>query len=336
MKLNQWANVMRWEMRTRLFLRTSEFFWHEGHCAFETKEEADADTIHIMNLYRKFFEEYLGLTGYHGPKTKEERFPGAINTIGFEAMMQDGKALQAATTHNLGQNFAKSIGIKFQGREGREEHVWTTSWAYSTRIIGGMIMMHGDDDGMIMPPRVAPVQIVILPVVKDDGAALIEFCNKIGADLKQKGFAVKVDSRDMRTPDKMWEAVKKGIPVRVEVGQREMEAGQVTFVRRDIGRDSKRTCSVEEFMGSIQGVLDDIHDGLLSRNRKFTHDNTADGKSVSDIRDFYAADKIGFVRVPVEVLDDPALAKVQDEFKLSTRCMPFEDEGRKVLIAKSY
>ena len=336
MKLNQWANVMRWEMRTRLFLRTSEFFWHEGHCAFETKEEADADTIHIMNLYRKFFEEYLGLTGYHGPKTKEERFPGAINTIGFEAMMQDGKALQAATTHNLGQNFAKSIGIKFQGRERREEHVWTTSWAYSTRIIGGMIMMHGDDDGMIMPPRVAPVQIVILPVVKDDGAALIEFCNKIGADLKQKGFAVKVDSRDMRTPDKMWEAVKKGIPVRVEVGQREMEAGQVTFVRRDIGRDSKRTWSVEEFMGSIQGVLDDIHDGLLSRNRKFTHDNTADGKSVSDIRDFYAADKIGFVRVPVEVLDDPALAKVQDEFKLSTRCMPFEDEGRKVLIAKSY
>lgn len=336
MKLNQWGSVMRWEMRTRLFLRTSEFFWHEGHCAFETPEEAEADTLHIMGLYKKFFEDYLALTGYYGPKTPEERFPGAINTVAFESMMQDGKALQAATTHNLGQNFAKSIGIKFQGREGKEEHVWTTSWAYSTRIIGGMIMMHGDDDGMIMPPRVAPIQIVILPVVKDDGAALIGFCEKIAADLKQKGFAVKVDSRDIRTPDKMWEAVKKGIPVRVEVGQREMEAGQVTFVRRDIGRDSKKTCSVEEFMGTIQSVLDNIHDGLLSRNRKFTHDNTADGKTVSDIRDYYAADKIGFVRVPVELLNDPALAKVQDEFKLSTRCMPFENDGQKVLIAKSY
>lgn len=336
MKLNQWGNVMRWEMRTRLFLRTSEFFWHEGHCAFETPEEANADALHVMGLYKKFFEEYLALTGYHGPKTPEERFPGAINTIGFESMMQDGKALQAATTHDLGQNFSKSIGIKFQGREGKEQFVHTTSWAYSTRIIGGMIMMHGDDDGMVMPPRIAPIQIVILPVVKDDGAALIEYCEKIGAELKKKGFAVKVDSRDMRTPDKMWEAVKKGIPVRVEIGQREMEVGQLTFVRRDIGKDSKTTCSVEEFMGRVQGVMDEIHDGLLSRNRKFTHDNTFDGKSVADIRDFYAAGKIGFVRVPVEVLNDPALDAVKDEFKLSTRCMPFEDDLKKVLIAKSY
>lgn len=336
LKLNQWGSVMRWEMRTRLFLRTSEFFWHEGHCAFETLEEADADTLYIMGLYKKFFEEYLGLTGYHGPKTKEERFPGAINTIGFESMMQDGKALQAATTHNLGQNFSKSIGIKFQGRESKEEFAWTTSWAYSTRIIGGMIMMHGDDDGMIMPPRVAPTQIVILPVIKDDGAALMEYCQKIETELKAKGYAAKLDAREMRTPDKMWDAVKKGIPLRIEVGQREMEAGSLTFVRRDIGKESKTTCTVEEFLGRVQGVLDDIHDGLLSRNRKFTQDNTADVKTVSDVRDFYAADKIGFVRVPVELLNDPALEAVKDEFKLSTRCMPFEDEGRKVLLAKSY
>jgi prolyl-tRNA synthetase len=336
LKLNQWCNVMRWEMRTRLFLRTSEFLWHEGHCAFETPEEARADALHVMGLYKKFFEEYLAFTGYHGPKTPEERFPGAIETIGFEAMMQDGKALQAATTHDLGQNFSKSIGIKFQGRDGKEGFVHTTSWAYSTRTLGGMIMMHGDDDGMIMPPRVAPVQIIILPVIKDDGAALITYCEKIAADLKKAGFAVKVDSRDMRTPDKMWEAVKKGIPVRVEVGQREMEAGQVTFVRRDIGKDSKTTCTVEEFLAKIQGTLDSIHDGLLSRNRKFLQDNTVDGKTVSDIHDFFAAGKIGFVRVPVDVLKDAALDKVKDEFKLSTRCMPFEDEGKKVLIAKSY
>ena len=336
MKLNQWGSVMRWEMRTRLFLRTSEFFWHEGHCAFETAEEAEADTLYIMGLYKKFFEDYLALTGFHGPKTADERFPGAINTIGFESMMQDGKALQAATTHDLGQNFSKSIGIKFQGREGKEQFVHTTSWAYSTRIIGGMIMIHGDDDGMVMPPRIAPTQIIILPVIKDGGADIIAYCEKIAADLKKAGFAAKVDSRDMRTPDKMWEAVKKGIPIRVEVGQREMEAGQVTFVRRDIGKDSKKTCSVAEFLGGIQGVIDDMHHAMLDRHRTFTKNNTADGKGASDIRDFFAAGKIGFVRVPVEALKDPALEAVKEEFKLSTRCMPFEDEGRKVILAKSY
>ncbi|PZO88055.1 MAG: proline--tRNA ligase [Micavibrio aeruginosavorus] len=338
LKLNQWGNVMRWEMRTRLFLRTSEFFWHEGHCAFETPKEARDDALHVMGLYKKFFEEYLAFTGYAGPKTAEERFPGAIETIGFEAMMQDGKALQAATTHDLGQNFSKSIGIKFQGRDGKEAFAHTTSWAYSTRTLGGMIMMHGDDDGMIMPPRVAPTQIIILPVIKDEAGAgaLNEFCDKILSALKKAGFAAKVDGRDMRTPDKMWEAVKKGIPVRVEVGQREMEANSVTFVRRDLGKESKTTWTVDEFMAKIQGVLDAIHDNLLSRNRKFLADNTADISTVAGVREFYAADKIGFVRIPVELLQDPELDKVRDEFKLSTRCMPFEDEGRKVLLAKSY
>jgi len=338
LKLNQWNNVMRWEMRTRLFLRTSEFLWHEGHCAYETAEEARQDALTVMSMYKKFFEEYLAFTGYDGPKTPEERFPGAIETIGFEAMMQDGKSLQAATTHDLGQNFSKSIGIKFQGRDGKEAFVHTTSWAYSTRTIGGLIMMHGDDDGMIMPPRVAPVQFIILPVIKDDSGegAIIEFCEKVSKQLKAQGFAAKVDSRDLRTPDKMWEAVKKGIPVRVEIGQREMEQGQVTFVRRDIGKESKTTCSVEEFLSKAKGVLDSIHDSLLSRNRAFRNANTVDGKSLSDVRDFYAANKMGFVRVPVEVLKDPALEAVKSEFKISARCMPFEDEGRKVLLAKSY
>lgn len=338
MKLNQWCNVMRWEMRTRIFLRTSEFFWHEGHCAFETPEEARADALHIMGLYKKFFEEYLAFTGYHGPKTPEERFPGAIETIGFEAMMQDGKALQAATTHDLGQNFSRSIGIKFQGRDGKEAFANTTSWAYSTRTLGGLIMIHGDDDGMIMPPRVAPVQFIILPFIKDEAtsAALMDYSKKLADTLKKAGHAVKVDSRDMRMPDKMWEAVKKGIPVRVEIGQREMDQNSITFVRRDLGRDSKTTCTVDEFIGKAQSVLDDIHDNLLARSRKFLVDNTFDGNGVSDIAEFFAAGKTGFVRVPVETLQDPSLAKVMDEYKLSTRCMPFEDEGKKVLIAKSY
>lgn len=338
MKLNQWNSVFRWEMRTRIFLRTAEFLWHEGHCAFETAEEANADVMHIMRLYKKFFNEYCAFSGYVGPKTPEERFPGAVNTIGFEAMMQDGKALQAATTHDLGQNFAKSIGIKFQGRDGKEAFVHTTSWAYSTRAIGGMIMMHADDDGMIMPPRIAPVQVIVLPVIKDEasGAAILDFCDRLQKQLKEKGFAAKVDSRDIRTPDKMWEAVKKGIPVRVEVGQREMEADSVTFVRRDLGKDSKQTCTVAEFVEKVGSVMDDIHNSLLARHEKFTKDNTVEVSSVEDVRAFYAADKIGFVLVPVEMLNDPALEKVKDEFKLSTRCMPFEYDGKKVLLAKSY
>ncbi len=338
MKLNQWGSVVRWEMRTRLFLRTSEFLWHEGHCAFEDAKGANDDVMHVMGLYKKFFRDYMAFTGYVGPKTPDERFPGADNTIAFEAMMQDGKALQAATTHDLGQNFSKSIGIKFQGRDGKESFVHTTSWAYSSRAIGGMIMIHGDDDGIIMPPRLAPVQVVILPVLKDEAssAKILEFCDKLQKQLKAGGFAAKLDDRDMRTPDKMWEAVKKGIPVRVEVGQREMEADSVTFVRRDIGKDSKTTCTTHEFLGKIQSVLDDVHHGLLSRHEKFTADHTFDGKTVNDIRDYFAAEKMGFVRVPVEVLKDSTLAKVQDEFKLSTRCMPFEDDGKKVLIAKSY
>ncbi len=338
LKLNQWNSVFRWEMRTRLFLRTAEFLWHEGHCAFETAKEAEADTLHIMGLYKKFFEEYLAFTGYEGPKTPEERFPGAINTIGFEAMMQDGKALQAATTHDLGQNFSKSIGIKFQGRDGKESFVHTTSWAYSTRAIGGMIMIHGDDDGMMMPPRVAPIQIVVIPVLKDEGTsgAVLEFSDKLTKDLKKAGYAVKLDDRDIRTPDKMWEAIKKGIPLRVEIGAREMEQNSLTFTRRDLGRDSKKTVTVTEFLGTVQSVMDDIHNGMLERHRAFTRANTMDAMSVSDVRDFYAAGKMGFTRIPVELLQDETLAKVRDEFKLSTRCMPFEDGGRKVLLAKSY
>lgn len=338
MKLNQWNSVFRWEMRTRIFLRTSEFLWHEGHCAFETAKEAEADTLHIMGLYKKFFEEYLAFTGFDGPKTPEERFPGAINTVAFEAMMQDGKALQAATSHDLGQNFSKSLGIKFQGRDGKESFAHTTSWAYSTRAIGGMIMVHADDDGMMMPPRVAPIQIVVIPVLKDEStsAPVLEFCDKLAKDLKAAGYAVKLDDRDIRTPDKMWESIKKGIPLRVEIGAREMEQNSLTYTRRDIGRDSKKTVSVAEFMGTVQSVMDDIHNGMLARHRAFTKSNTFDVASVKDVHDFYGAGKMGFARVPVEMLTDASLAKVRDEFKLSTRCMPFEDGGRKVLLAKSY
>jgi prolyl-tRNA synthetase len=337
MQLNQWASVLRWEMRTRLFLRTSEFFWHEGHNAFEDHEGAKGDCLHILNLYEKFFTEYLAFDGFKGVKTPEERFPGANETYAFEAMMQDGKALQAATTHDLGENFAKTFDIKYQGKDEKEHYCHTTSWAFSTRTIGGLIMMHGDDDGMIMPPRIAPQQIIILPVVKEDTEdKVFAFCEKLQKELKEQGFRVKFDKRDLRTADKMWDAVKKGVPLRVEVGGREVDAGQLTYVRRDIGKESKTTLGVEEFMSKAQGILDDIHDNMLANQRKFRDDNTHEVSSVTDIDEFYKAGKIGFVKVPVSLLKEEGLDKIMTDHGLSTRNMPFDDNGEKVLIAKAY
>jgi len=200
-----------------------------------------------------------------------------------------------------------------------------------------LIMMHADDDGMMMPPRIAPQQIIILPVVKDDTAEAVEaFCDKIAADLKAKGFRVKLDNRDLRTPDKMWDAVKKGVPIRVEVGAREMEAGQLTYVRRDIGRDSKTTLDVDVFIDTAESILDDIHNTMLERTRQFRDENTHDVTSVSDIEAFFKAGKIGFVRASVSILEDVALEAVMKEYSLSTRNMPHADKGEKVLIAKAY
>lgn len=337
MKLNQWGNVFRWEMRTRLFLRTAEFFWHEGHCAFEDKAGAEKDCLTILNMYEKFFTEVLAFDGVKGIKTADERFPGADETYAFEAMMQDGKALQAATTHNLGTNFAKSCDIKYQSRNGTEEYAHTTSWAFSTRTIGGLIMIHGDDDGMIMPPRIAPQQVVILPIIKDGaGDDLIAYGQKIADALKKIGVTAKVDARDIRTPDKMWEAVKKGIPVRVEIGAREMGNKEVTFVRRDLGKESKKTVSADTFVATIISELDAMHDNMLAKSRKFRDDNTFEGQSVADVADFFGAGRQGFVKVPTSLLKDEALAAVMQEHSLSTRNMPLADEGRTVLIAKAY
>ena len=293
--------------------------------------------MHILDLYEKFFTEVMAFDGFKGVKTPDERFPGANETYAFEAMMQDGKALQAATTHDLGTTFAKGCNIKYQDRDGGEQFVHTTSWAFSTRAIGGMIMIHGDDDGLIMPPKLAAHQIVILPMVKDDNEAqVMGFAEKVAAALKAKGIRVLLDTREMRTPDKMWDAIKKGIPLRVEIGGREADAEQVSCVRRDLGRESKETLSVEAFVEKAEGLLQAVHDELLSRSRKFRDDNTHEGSSVQDLKNFFGAGKIGFMKVPVTLLDDPALEAVMKEFSLSTRCMPFADGGEKVIIAKAY
>ncbi len=337
LKLNQWCNVLRWEMRTRLFLRTAEFLWQEGHNAFEDYDGAQEDALKMVHAYADFAEEYLAIPVFRGEKTEDERFPGAIATYTMEAMMQDGKALQAGTSHNLGQNFAHSSGIKFQGRDGQEHYAWTTSWGMSTRTIGGLIMTHADDDGMIMPPKVAPVQVQIIPVMKDEkDEALLAYCRDLRQKLRAKGIRSKVDESDARTPDKMWGCVKRGVPLRVEIGGREMAESKLTHVRRDIGKDSKTTVTVDEFVSGVQTTLDDIQKALYDRAKKMRDDNTFEAKTVSEVREFFAAEKMGFVKIDTTMLADEDLKKVMGEFSLTPRCMPFEDGGKKVFVAKAY
>lgn len=339
MKLNQWANVMRWEMRTRLFLRTSEFLWQEGHNAFETAEEARLDALKMIAAYQDFAENTLALPVIVGEKTEDERFPGANNTLTIEAMMQDGKALQAGTSHDLGQNFSKSCGIKFQGRDGDEELAHTTSWGISTRLIGAMIMTHGDDDGMIMPPKVAPYQVGILPITKGDenDEKVLDYAAKLKAALKAKGIRARVDDSEARTPDKMWGMVKKGVPLRVEIGGREVDENSLTHVRRDLGRDSKTSCGFDEFVEQAEGILDAIHDELLRRAKEFRDANIFDAASLDDVEaHFKAKDSKGFARIDVSLIEDARYEELKKRYSLTSRCMPLDDDGAKVLVGKAY
>lgn len=344
LKLNQWANVMRWEMRTRMFLRTSEFLWQEGHNAFETAEEAREDALKMLRVYADFAENTLAMPVIVGEKTEAERFPGADATYTIEAMMQDGKALQAGTSHDLGQNFARSMGIRFQGRDGNEEFAHTTSWGISTRLIGGMIMTHGDDDGMIMPPKVAPFHVAIIPVMREDSdtAQILDYCERLSLRLKEQDLRVQLDTSDRRTPDKMWDAVKKGVPLRVEIGGREVEAGNLTCVRRDLGRESKANYSLDEFVGQAQLLLDEVQAELLRRAKTFRDSRIEDVTGLEGVRALYIEESIdkdarnGFARVDTSILDDPGFEALCKEFSLTPRCLPFEDEGRKVLIGKAY
>lgn len=339
MKLNQWANVMRWEMRPRLFLRTSEFLWQEGHNCFETPEEARADALTMLDIYAHFAEEFLAIPVIRGEKTADERFPGAIATFTIEAMMQDGKALQSGTSHDLGQTFSKSADISFQDREGKISHAWTTSWGMSTRTIGGMIMVHGDDDGIKMPPRMAPHQIVMLPILKgdeDQDTDLVGYCGRIAAMLEGQGLRVKVDERDMRNGDKVWDNIKKGVPVRVEIGPKEMEQQTLTFIRRDLGRDSKTTMPIKDFVEMSADLMDQIHNDMFAAAADLMKANIHPMETLDELASFFKAGKIGFADMPIAVLDDAAYQPIKKEFSLSARCIPFDGNGERVLIGKAY
>lgn len=360
--INQWANVVRWEMRPRVFLRTAEFLWQEGHTAHETSQEAVAETEQMLKVYETFAREYLALPVLTGEKSEGERFPGAVQTLCIEAMVQDRKAIQAGTSHFLGQNFAKASGIQFLSRENKQEHAWTTSWGVSTRLIGTVIMAHADDDGCILPPRVAPAHVVILPVTPkpDTKAAVLEACEKLAASLRALSYAgepvrVEVDKRDIAGGTKSWEWIKKGVPIRIEIGPRDLEKGACAVARRDRGPKEKTFPTVEEFQGSVSGVLQEIQDGLLARATALRDQNTVRIDSWEEFKAFFTAKN----PEKPEIHGGFALAhwdgsrevedKIKEELKVTIRCIPFdstEEEGkcvfsgrpskRRVVFAKSY
>jgi prolyl-tRNA synthetase len=332
--INQWANVVRWEMRPRLFLRTAEFLWQEGHTVHETAEEAIDETELMLQTYATFAEEWLAMPVLKGEKTEAERFPGAESTLCIEAMMQDRKALQAGTSHFLGQNFSKACGIKFQGKEGKEEFGWTTSWGVSTRLIGGMIMTHSDDDGLVVPPKVAPTQIVILPVTpkEDSRSKVLEACNNLLDELKEKQFSgsiirVEIDDRDLRGGEKYWQWVKKGIPLTLEIGPRDLNNSTVFMGRRDHGA-KREGISIKELISNASQILGDIQDNLYQRALDFREQNTKLIDSKDEFYDFFTPDK----KNPTEIHGGFAMVhwdrdskweeQIKNDLKVTIRCIP--------------
>ncbi len=345
LKINQWANVMRWEMRPRLFLRTSEFLWQEGHTVHATAECAATEASEMLEIYANFAENMLALPVIMGEKTPDERFPGAKHTYTIEAMMQDGKALQAGTSHDLGQNFAIASDIKFSNQDGHVVHAHTTSWGISTRLIGGIIMAHGDDDGMIVPPKVAAQQVVIIPAVHDeaDREAIMEKCLGLKLVLETISFdnimiSAVIDDRDEVTSTKSWNWIKKGIPVRVEIGKREIEGNQVFFKRRDESPREKHIMPEDEFLGSIADILLSIQNNLLERAKSYRAQKMKKIDSLDEIFNYFKSEDAGFANIPHSLWDEGLSEKMKTDFSVSPRCLPIIDGelSDRLIIARSY
>jgi prolyl-tRNA synthetase len=336
--INQWANVVRWEMRTRLFLRTSEFLWQEGHTAHRTAEEAQEETASILEIYRKFAEEEMAMPVICGAKSARERFPGAVQTFCIEAMMQDRKALQAGTSHFLGQNFAKSAHISFMDETGQESLAWTTSWGVSTRLMGGLIMTHSDDDGLVLPPRLAPTQIIIIPILHESATQtqVLEYAEQLQKELQLQRLCssplrVEVDKRDMRGGEKNWEWIKKGIPLRIEVGPRDRTQGEITVSRRDQGQGSKQHLNREVFIADAAKQLDAIQNQLRQRAQEFRDQHKVYIDSREAFYDFFTPRN----HEKPEIHGGFALAhwngspnieeKLQSELGVTLRCIPFSE-----------
>ena len=324
--INQWCNVMRWEMRTRLFLRTSEFLWQEGHTAHETYEEAQEETLKMLEIYRKFQEEYLAIPVIKGQKTESEKFPGADATYTVEAMMQDGKALQAGTSHNMKQNFSKAFDIQFLGRDNEHQHAHTTSWGCSTRMIGGLIMTHGDDDGLIIPPRIAPVVVAIVPVItkEEDKGPVLEFAESLHKRLAEHidPLRIKVDLRDMRPADKFFHWVQQGVPLRIEVGPRDVQKGVGMLVRRD--NRQKQAVPVESIVANVTTTLDAIQESLYQTAVNFHEENTTTVGSYLKLKEVLEC-KGGFIRAHWNGSAEVE-SQIKEETKATIRCIPLDDD----------
>jgi len=323
--VNQWANVVRWEMRTRLFLRTAEFLWQEGHTAHATKEEAIAETVKMLDVYADFAENWMAMPVIKGVKTPNERFAGAEDTYCIEALMQDGKALQAGTSHFLGQNFAKAFDVKFSDKNNTLDYVWATSWGVSTRLIGGLVMTHSDDEGLVLPPRIAPLQVVIVPIFKgeDQKALLDEKVHAMVASFKAAGIRVKYDDSDNQRPGwKFAEYELKGVPVRIAVGPRDLENNQVEIARRDT--KEKTTVSMDGITETVSQLLLDIQSNLFERAKKYRDEHIT---KVDSWDDFIATldNKTGFVSAHWDGTPETE-DKIKEMTKATIRCIPLNNE----------
>ena len=340
--INQWANVVRWEMRTRIFLRTSEFLWQEGHTAHATKEEAIERTQLMLDVYATCVENYLALPVIRGRKSASERFPGAVDTLCIEAMMQDRKALQAGTSHFLGQNFAKASDIKFQSAEKTEEYVWTTSWGTSTRLIGGIIMAHGDDDGVILPPRVASAHAVILPIIRkpEDRDAVMTFVDRLAAELRSQTYhyrkiRIEIDDRDIGGA-RNWEWIKKGIPMRIEIGPKDIAGDSVFVGRRDRSHRQKESIRRDVFVKDFTKILDDIQETLFQRALSFREEHTRTIHHMEEFSDYFTPENSqkpeihgGFALSPWCGSED-CEAKIKEALGVTIRCIPFESKNENI------
>ena len=346
--VNQWANVVRWEMRTRLFLRTAEFLWQEGHTAHATKAEALQETELINDVYAEFAEGFMAMPVIKGRKTESERFAGAVDTFCIEALMQDGKALQAGTSHFLGQNFAEAFDVKFASKEGNLEHVWATSWGVSTRLMGALIMTHSDDNGLVLPPNLAPIQVVIVPIYKGEEqlSQISEVASKLATELRDKGIAVKYDDRDTQKPGwKFAQYELQGVPVRIAIGPKDLEKGSVELARRDTLK--KEFVAQNAVVEKVEGLMKEIQENLYNKALDFREEHTT---SVDNFDDFKKVlkEKGGFIAAHWDGTAETE-TKIKDLTKATIRLIPFDGEkeegscvltgkpsAQRVLFAKAY
>ena len=345
--INQWANVVRWELRPRLFLRTTEFLWQEGHTVHATEEEAEAKAREMLEVYKFFAEDYLAISIVPGKKSESEKFAGAVNTYTIEAMMQDGKALQSGTSHMLGQNFSKPFEVKFLDEKGVCQYGWQTSWGVSTRMIGALIMAHSDDKGLVLPPKIAPTHIVIVPVWvgEEEEKVIFAKADELASDFRKKGFIVEVDKRDGRPGPKFFEWEKKGVPIRIEIGPKDLANKSAMVVRRDTG--GKQPIKENEIVSEVTNILEDIQKNLLRKNTEFREKNTIEIDKWEEFKKLFKEENKFVLAHWCESAD--CEAKIKEETKATIRCIPFDQKqengecifcgkpsARRVIFDKAY